>query len=79
MNILLSGFPTKINGCNINTDFRVMIQYEKIIRNDKISEEQKIKKILDLFYIEKPKDVEKSNKRFKLVLSMWKNRKRKSW
>lgn len=44
MNILLSGFPTKINGCNINTDFRVMIQYEKIIRNDKISEEQKIKK-----------------------------------
>ncbi len=49
MNILLSGFPTKINGCNINTDFRVMIQYEKIIRNDKISEEQKIKKILDLF------------------------------
>ena len=62
MNIILSVFPTKINVCNINTDFRVMIQYEKIIRNDKISEEQKIKKILDLFYIEKPKDVEKAIK-----------------
>lgn len=60
MNILLSGFPTEISGYKINTDFRVMIQYEKVIRNDKISEEQKIKEILDLFYIEKPKNVEKA-------------------
>ncbi len=60
MNILINQFPTKINGCKINTDFRVMMQYEKVIKNDKLSEEQKIQKILDLFYIDKPKNVEKA-------------------
>lgn len=62
MNILTNQFPTKINGCKVNTDFRVMIQYEKLIRNNKLSEEQKIEEILDLFYIDKPKNIEKAIK-----------------
>ena len=62
MSILLNSFPTKINGCAIHTDFRVMIQYQKLIKNDNLSEEQKINIALNRFYIEKPDNMEKAIK-----------------
>lgn len=57
---IYNGFPEKINGCNINSDFRIMIQYEKLLRNENIAEKWKIQKILDLFYIQKPQNIEKA-------------------
>lgn len=60
MNLLLYPLPTSVNGYRIHTDFRIMIAYETLIRSNKLTEESKIQKILDLFYIDKPQDVEKA-------------------
>jgi hypothetical protein len=64
-NILLEKLPTEVSiggkSYNINSDFRSFIIFEKIITDNTLSSQEKVKKSVDLFYgIEQPKDIEEA-------------------
>lgn len=50
MNILINKLPTKVNGVEINTDFRVSILFELLMHETKIRKDIKVMKALQLYY-----------------------------
>lgn len=60
-NILIDKLPETINvngqEFGINSDFRVFILFEQILKDYELSKEDKIKKCLSLFYNEKPSNL----------------------
>ncbi len=59
-NMLLQQLPTKIKGKKIRYDFRVMIAYERILKNKALSEAEKIKQAIALFFIDMPQSLEEA-------------------
>lgn len=64
MNLLTNKLPdsVEIDGrkYQINSDFRAMIQFEILIFNDDLNEEEKLIRSLELFYKECPHNIEKA-------------------
>lgn len=60
-NILIDSLPKTVNvngqEFGINSDFRVFILFEQILKDYELSKEDKIKKCLSLFYKEKPSNL----------------------
>lgn len=50
INILIDRLPMKIDGININTDFRISILFELMMQDNEISDVEKIKQALILYY-----------------------------
>lgn len=61
INILIDELPTKviIGGAKyeINSDFRISILFEMMMQDDTLSQEEKVKNTLELFYPTIPEDV----------------------
>ena len=50
MNILLDELPTKIEGIDINSDFRIMIMFELLMQDPKYNDKEKQIQSIPLFY-----------------------------
>lgn len=53
MSILTEPFPTSIQGVPVNSDFRTMLRYERLLFRPQIPAEDKMRYALDLFYPER--------------------------
>ncbi|MCL2670526.1 MAG: bacteriophage Gp15 family protein [Clostridiales bacterium] len=63
MNILLlNGLPEEYDGAALSADFRNMIQVEQVMRDDDLTDTQKMIASLNLLYPEIPADAEKAVK-----------------
>lgn len=59
-NMLLQVLPTQIKGKKIRYDFRVMIEYEMLLKNKDMADDEKIKKAIELFFIDMPESPEEA-------------------
>lgn len=50
INILIDNLPTKVEGMSINSDFRISILFELLMQDNEISDTEKIKQALVLYY-----------------------------
>ena len=50
MNLLIHRLPTKVNGIQINTNYKVSILFELLMQDNRIKKELKIMKALQLYY-----------------------------
>lgn len=60
MNILVDKLPTDYKGLKINTNFRSFILFELLMQEHSISKNDKIALMVNLFYDEVPKDLNKA-------------------
>lgn len=61
-NMLLQVLPTQIKGKKIRYDFRTMIQYEILLQKKELTDDEKIKKAIELFFIDLPESLEEAVK-----------------
>ena len=59
-NMLLDDLPKEIKGKRIHYDFRTLIKYEMLLRNEELTESEKIEKAIKLFYIDMPENLQEA-------------------
>lgn len=68
MNILIDKLPTKIEGLELNTDFRTSILFELLMQDKDISNEDKVALAINLYFNRQPKNYQEMKKMTKIIL-----------
>ena len=68
MNILIDKLPTKIEGLELNTDFRTSILFELLMQDKDISNEDKVALSINLYFNRQPSSYEEMKKMTKAII-----------
>ena len=68
MNILIDKLPTKIEGLELNTDFRTSILFELLMQDKDISNEDKVALSINLYFNRQPSSYEEMDKMTRTII-----------
>lgn len=68
MNILIDKLPTKIEGLELNTDFRTSILFELLMQDKDISNEDKVALSINLYFNRQPTSYQEMEKMTRVII-----------